>query len=153
MIPAGGASPWDDFAFLGTINTPDWSIDGTVLKIADQNYFVYSCFRNDTGERLQSLCIASQSSPATIDGEEYLLSSPLATWERSRTPVNEGPFALYHQGRTFLTFSASDCWTADYSLGLLTYSGSGDPLLSSSWTKAGPIFSQHNGNFGTGHNS
>jgi len=66
--------------------------------------------------------------------------------------VNEGPNPLYHDGRTWLSFSASWCGTATYALGLLAYDSSGDPLQASSWTKSGPAFSAANSNYGTGHN-
>ncbi|KAH0268753.1 Arabinanase/levansucrase/invertase, partial [Aureobasidium melanogenum] len=148
----GGKSPWDTFDFYGTINAPAWSIDGTPLTINNQNYFVYSCFRNDTGENLQSLCIAKNSDILTI-GEEHLFASPTEAWERNgQMPVNEGPFALYSKNRTFLSYSGSFCWNPSYSLGLLEYIG-GDPLEQSSWVKTGPHFSQANGMYSTGHNS
>ncbi|KAF4547761.1 Alpha-L-arabinofuranosidase B-like protein 1 [Elsinoe fawcettii] len=152
QVLIGGSSPWDAFRYFGTINTPDWSIDGTRLSVNNKDYFVYSCFRNDTGERLQSLCIGELSSPIDM-GPEYLLSSPTNPWERiGPFPVNEGAFAIYRNGRTFLAFSASFCGTPDYTLALLTYNG-GDPLQASSWSKSEPQFSKANGNYGTGHNS
>ncbi|TKX19590.1 glycosyl hydrolases family 43 protein [Elsinoe australis] len=152
QVLIGGASPWDDFRYFDTINAPDWSIDGTPLSINGKDYFVYSCFRNDTGERLQSLCIGEITS-VTQMGPEFLLSSPTNDWERiGPFPVNEGAFAIYREGRTFLSFSASYCGTANYTLALLSYNG-GDPLQASSWTKSGPQFASANGNFGTGHNS
>lgn len=152
QVLRGGKSPWDTFDFYGTINAPAWSIDGTPLTINNQNYFVYSCFRNDTGENLQSLCIAKNSDILTI-GEEHLLASPTEAWERNgQMPVNEGPFALYSKNRTFLSYSGSFCWDPSYSLGLLEYIG-GDPLEQSSWVKTGPHFSQASGMYSTGHNS
>ncbi|GAA3465365.1 hypothetical protein J2S66_000962 [Saccharothrix longispora] len=66
-----------------------------------------------------------------------------------------GSFALQRNGRTFLTYSASYCGTADYKLGMLEYRG-GDPLAQSSWTKhATPIFQRDNaaGVYGPGHHS
>lgn len=59
---------------------------------------------------------------------------------------------MYHGGKTYLTFSASYCWTPSYALGLLTYV-SGDPTEARSWRKTGPVFSSANGQYGTGHNS
>ncbi|RYP69322.1 hypothetical protein DL770_008265 [Monosporascus sp. CRB-9-2] len=154
QVLKGGASPWDTFTFAGTLNTPAWAIDGTRLTVNGQNYFVYSCWRSDTGTNLQSLCISTFSSPTTLTGGEYLLSSPTASWETyGDFPVNEGPFALYRNGRAFLAFSASFCGSPQYSIGILTYRGSGDPRLSSSWTKSGRLFGAANGNYGTGHNS
>lgn len=90
------------------------------------------------------------NSPTSL-GTRKVLSEPTQSWERVDTPVNEGPAAMYHGGKTFLSFSASFCWTSSYQLGLLTYK-SGDPTLKSSWTKTGPLFSSANGNYGPGHN-
>jgi GH43 family beta-xylosidase len=91
------------------------------------------------------------NSPTSV-GAAKTLSQPTLPWEKiGEFPVNEGPAALYHGGKTFLTYSASYCWTSSYQLGLLTYK-SGDPTSSASWTKSGPVFSSANGNYGTGHN-
>lgn len=91
------------------------------------------------------------NSPTSV-GTAKTLSQPTLSWEKiGEFPVNEGPAALYHGGKTFLTYSASYCWTSSYQLGLLTYK-SGDPTNSASWTKSGPVFSSANGNYGTGHN-
>lgn len=60
---------------------------------------------------------------------------------------------MYHDGKTYIVYSGSYCWTPDYQLGYLTWDGSGDPLDSGSWSKTGPVFSSANGNYGTGHNA
>jgi len=60
---------------------------------------------------------------------------------------------MYHGGKTYIAYSASFCWTPNYSLGLLTWNGSGDPALSASWKKSdGSVFTNANGNYGPGHN-
>ncbi|KAJ4353763.1 uncharacterized protein N0V89_005493 [Didymosphaeria variabile] len=144
----GGASPWDSFSFLSTLSST-WGIDGTILRFSSWgNYFVYSCFLNGSP---QSLCISKLNSPGSI-GSPKLLSQPTLSWETVGNPVNEGPAAMYHDGKTYLTYSASDCWTTSYSLGLLTWNGSGDPSLAASWSKSGPLLTSANGNYGTGHN-
>lgn len=146
-VLVGGSSPWDAFSYLGQLRN-EWSIDGTILRFPDQMYFVYSGFQ-ENGK--QSLYIAPLTSASTT-GEAKLLSSPDAEWEsQGDFPVNEGAHALYHGGKTFLTFSGSYCWTPSYALGLLTYI-SGDPMEASNWAKTGPVFSSANGNYGTGHN-
>ncbi|OAF61871.1 hypothetical protein VC83_01640 [Pseudogymnoascus destructans] len=58
---------------------------------------------------------------------------------------------MYYGGKTYLAYSASDCWTAGYQLGLLTWNG-GDPTQASSWAKTGPFLTSTNGNYGAGHN-
>ncbi|KAF2144981.1 glycoside hydrolase family 43 protein [Aplosporella prunicola CBS 121167] len=144
----GGATPWDDFSYLAQLSNV-WGIDGSIVRFTDWgNYFVWSCF---SAAGLQSLCIAPLTSPGVI-GTSQVLSEPTESWETVNNPVNEGPAAMYHGGTTYLTYSASDCWTASYQLGLLTWNGSGDPALAASWTKTGPVFSSANKNYGTGHN-
>ncbi|KAK2757636.1 hypothetical protein FQN54_004605 [Arachnomyces sp. PD_36] len=142
----GGATPWDEYAYLGQL-ADTWSIDGSILIIGSTRYFVWSC----QADGLQSLCIATLDTPSTL-GPTSVLSQPTEDWEVVGFPVNEGAVAMYHGGQTFLTYSASDCWTDSYSLGLLTYDGSGDPLDAASWAKTGPVFTSANGNYGTGHN-
>jgi GH43 family beta-xylosidase len=143
----GGTHPWNNsFSYAGQL-TPDWGIDATILRVQNRNYFVWSCFSRG----IQSMCIAPMNSPTSI-GPGKVLSEPTLDWERVDTPVNEGPAPLYHDGKIFLAYSASFCWTPSYQLGLLTYNG-GDPTLMSSWTKTGPLFSSANGNHGPGHNA
>ena len=145
-VPKGGATPWDTYSYLGQV-VADWSIDASILIVGDTRYFIWSCF----ADALQSLCIATLDTPSTI-GAISVLSQPVESWETIGNPVNEGPVAMYHGGTTYIAYSASDCWTDSYSLGLLTYDGSGDPLNAASWAKTGPVFTSANGNYGTGHN-
>jgi hypothetical protein len=101
---------------------------------------------------LQSNYIARMTNPWTATGPLNILSQPVESWETIGQPVNEGPIALQHDGRTWITYSASFCGTADYQLGTLEYTG-GDPVLAASWQKSdGPVFSQANGVYGSGHN-
>lgn len=103
----------------------------------------------------QSLVIAPLSNPYTLASSTFtVISGPTLDWERSGSPVNEGPEPLYHDGRTFLTYSASSCPAADYKLGQLELTGT-DPLSPASWTKKQtPVFqhSDTNGVHGPGHN-
>ncbi|KAF2162624.1 glycoside hydrolase family 43 protein [Zasmidium cellare ATCC 36951] len=142
----GGTNLWDEFQYLGQIRE-DYSVDGTLLTVNDQNYYVYACRPNN----VQSLCIAPRTSPSTT-GDSKVISSPTEEWESRNSPLNEGPYALYHEGNTWLSFSAGTCDSPTYSLGLLKYNG-GDPMEIGSWSKTGPVFSSANGNYGTGHNS
>jgi GH43 family beta-xylosidase len=143
----GGASPWDDFTYIGELSD-EWGIDATVLRFTDWgNYLVWSCIEDS----VQCICVAPLTTPTSI-GTRSVISSPTESWEEVGASVNEAPAALYHGGITYLTYSASYCWTASYQLGLLTWGGTGDPALSSSWSKTGPVFSSANGNYGTGSN-
>ncbi|KAH8146014.1 uncharacterized protein LAJ45_09936 [Morchella importuna] len=146
-VLVGGSSPWDTYSYKGQLSTV-WGIDSTILRFPSQMYLVWSRF---SPNGLQSLYIAPMSNPWTI-GTPYLLSEPTLSWETVNNPVNEGPAAMYWGGKTYIAYAASDCWTTSYQIGLLTYKGSGDPLLAASWTKTGPVFSSANGNLGTAHN-
>jgi GH43 family beta-xylosidase len=143
----GGATPWDSYTYIRQV-TPDWGIDASTLRLPQGNYLLWSCF---SSAGLQSLCAATLSDDFVSIGPSSVISQPTLDWERVRNPVNEGPAALYHGGKTFIAYSASDCWTSSYQLGLLTWNG-GNPLSASSWVKSGPHFSSANQNFGTGHN-
>ncbi|KAH8669565.1 arabinofuranosidase [Tricladium varicosporioides] len=136
-VLVGGATPWDTYTYRGQL-TSQWGIDGTVLRF------------NAWGNYL-SLCIAPLTSPTAI-GTTSIISTPAAAWEIHGGSVNEAPAALYHGGKTYLTFSESSCWTNYYALGLLTWDGSTDPTKSAAWSKKGPVLSSANGNYGPGSN-
>lgn len=149
----GGLSPWDQYSYAGQLSTPGWAIDGTILRAANKIYFVYSAFLGGGFEQggKQSLYITPLTG-AVKTGEHKLLSQPTQGWELVGNPVNEGPSAIYHGGKTFIAYSGSYCWTSSYAIGTLEWNG-GDPMLASSWKKSGPHFSSANGEYGTGHNS
>jgi GH43 family beta-xylosidase len=152
VLESVGTDPMGPYTYKGRLldSNNTWSIDGSILAINDSLYFLSSAFYND----IQSMFIAPMSNPWTLSGERVLLSTPEYDWEMSGVPVNEGPVALFHDDDLFIIYSASNCWTPDYKLGMLTYNG-GDPLNIDSWIKnPEPVFerSDENGVFGPGHN-
>ncbi|MEV1119239.1 family 43 glycosylhydrolase [Actinosynnema sp. NPDC049800] len=155
VLESAANDPAGPYTYRGVLNlmpNNGWAIDGAVLKLDGALYFHYSAFHADG---LQSIYIAPMSSPTTVSTHGTRISAPTLAWERQGQPVNEGSFALQRGGRTFLTYSASYCGTADYKLGMLEYRG-GDPLAQSSWTKfANPIFQRNDaaGVYGPGHHS
>ncbi|WP_410641586.1 family 43 glycosylhydrolase [Amycolatopsis sp. lyj-346] len=155
VLESSGTDPMGPYTYRGILNLEPnngWAIDGSVVRFEGRaNHFVYSAFRG--GE--QGLFIAPMSSPTQVSRNGVRISSPTLSWERQGMPVNEGPYAVYNAGKTFLTYSASFCQTPDYKLGMLTWTG-GDPMLPGSWTKKStPIFqrSDANGVYGPGHAS
>ncbi|WP_156077263.1 family 43 glycosylhydrolase [Saccharothrix sp. NRRL B-16314] len=155
VLESAANDPAGPYTYRGVLNlmpNNGWAIDGAVLKLNGALYFHYSAFHADG---LQSIYIAPMSSPTSVSAHGTRISAPTLAWERQGQPVNEGSFALQRDGRTFLTYSASYCGTADYKLGMLEYRG-GDPLAASSWSKfANPIFHRNNaaGVYGPGHHS
>jgi GH43 family beta-xylosidase len=68
----------------------------------------------------QNIYISKMSDPWTLEGSVTLLSKPEFLWETNGA-VNEGPEIIKNpQGKIFLVYSASGCWTDEYGLGLLS---------------------------------
>ena len=138
------------FKMVGKIydSTDKWAIDGTVLHLNDQLYFVWSGWAGDNDGGNQKLYIAHMSDPCTIDTKRVMISSPSYSWEG---PLNEGPFAATYNGNTYIFFSGNGSWTDDYCVGYLKLTGN-DPLKAKSWTKCStPILSKTTGAYGPGH--
>ncbi|WDV55423.1 family 43 glycosylhydrolase [Streptomyces coeruleorubidus] len=157
VLESTGSDPMGPYTYKGSLTgsnlTPGgWLIDASVLQANGRLYLVGSGFVNGG---TQSLVIAPMSNPYTLASSTFtVISSPTLSWERSGSPVNEAPEPLYRNGRTFLTYSASSCQTADYKLGLLELTGT-DPLNPASWTKKQtPVFQRNDaaGVYGPGHN-
>ena len=146
-------------------STDKWAIDASVFEHRRQWYIVWSGWEGDVN-RQQDLYIAKLKNPWTIDGGRVRISSPVFDWERHgnlkdannppHVAVNEGPQFLRKGNKVFIVYSASGCWTDQYSLGLLSAGVESDLLDSLSWTKhAEPVFqtSVENGVYAPGHNS
>ncbi|MDQ6419373.1 family 43 glycosylhydrolase [Paenibacillus sp. LHD-117] len=134
--------------------TNKWAIDGTVLQVNGQLYWIWSGWEGDTNVR-QNLYIAHMSNPWTVDSNRTEIARPVHSWETNHSPnVNEGPQVIVRNGVISLVYSASGSWTNDYCLGLITASTSSNLLQASSWSKrTQPIFSTGNGLYGPGHHA
>lgn len=151
-----------DWKFKGKVAAPSdkWAIDADIFEYKDQLYMIWSGWEGDENGQ-QDIFIAKMKNPYTIDGERVKISSPVNEWERNigdgpKVYVNEGPQFLQHGDDIFIIFSASGCWTDNYSLGLLKFTGTDNLLDASAWEKdPEPYFTQspENGVYGPGHNS
>ncbi len=146
---------WVDKGRIYNPTADHWAIDGTVLEQNGNRYFLWS--GHDGLNGVQRIYISQMSNPWTLTGPRVELTSPQYAWENVGPPyVNEGPEIIKHDNKTFLVYSASFCGSDSYALGLLTASGTADPMLPGSWTKsAQPVFSQNPAAraYATGHNS
>jgi len=144
--------------------TDKWAIDGSVFEYGGRLWFIWSGWEGDVNGQ-QNIYLAAMENPWTISGDRVLISKPEYPWETfgdlnnpddvPHVNVNEGPVALQKDGRLFIVYSASGCWTDNYCLGMLTLSGS-DPADASSWKKGElPVFTgdKEAGVFAPGHNS
>lgn len=150
---------WTDRGRIFNPSEDFWAIDGTVLQYNGNNYFLWSG-QPAMGNTEQRIYISQMSDPWTLTGARVQLSAPVYDWETVGSgvlpKVNEGPEILQNAaGRVFLIYSASGCWTDDYTLGMLTLKDSGNPLTATDWTKnPTPVFvkAPDNGAYGPGHN-
>ncbi|MGG1636058.1 glycoside hydrolase family 43 protein [Paenibacillus sp. NRS-1760] len=144
---------WTDKGF---INTEYAGLDGTVFEHMGSLFFLYAGYGHFP-EYGSAIYMAKMINPWTLEGENVLLSAPTDPWEmQGGMAINEGPVILKNNGKIFLVFSASTCWSDDYSLGLLTCSEQDNLMNPKSWIKTeSPVFqkSLENEVFGPGHNS
>jgi GH43 family beta-xylosidase len=146
----------------GKLNLADdrWAIDGTIFKHNNILYYLWSGWAGDKNGR-QDIYISKLSNPWTAEGPRVLLSKPELEWEMKGTSdelptVNEGPQFLSKGDKLFIIYSASGCWTDEYTLGMLTANIDADLMNPASWVKSSiPVFTKNaEGNvFGPGHNS
>ena len=169
VIENANSDPFEgEWTMKGKIGDPadHWEIDMSVADVKGQLYAVWSGWEGTANGR-QDIFIAKLKNPWTLDGDRVKISQPDQPWEQHgdvpvewqkngevpKIYVNEGPEFLQHDGKLFIVYSANACWL-DYSLGLLTYNGTGDLADPQSWTKSQqPVFVQapENGVWAPGH--
>ncbi len=141
------------YTFRGALDLGRPAIDPSVLRVGGNDYLMYVTV--DRGEN--AINMVRLAAPMQTTGEKALIAEPEYPWEKGagstkNYPVDEGPTALYHAGKTFIVFSGSDTAASVYCLGLLTFKG-GDPLDRKNWSKnPQPVFtaSPANGVYGPG---
>ncbi|AEI44610.1 Alpha-N-arabinofuranosidase [Paenibacillus mucilaginosus KNP414] len=135
----------------------DWesfALDATTFEHKGTRYLVWAQ-KDPSIYGNSNLYIAPMANPWTLGGRQVLISQPEYDWEQIGFWVNEGAAVIKHDGRLFMTYSAS-ATDANYAVGLLTASESADLLDPKAWTKSEkPVFatSEENGQYGPGHNS
>ncbi|MFF4547961.1 family 43 glycosylhydrolase [Streptomyces sp. NPDC001406] len=137
-----------------TTQWESFSLDATTFVVNGVRYLAWAQ-HNPSEDNNTSLFIARMANPWTISGTPVEISQPTLSWETIGYKVNEGPAVIQHGGKVFLTYSAS-ATDANYCLGMLTASASGDLLSASSWSKSPqPVFKSNaaTSQYGPGHNS
>ncbi len=138
----------DEFSFNS------FSLDMTVFENKGKMYAVWA-EKVNIGKAISNLYIAELSSPVEMKSAQVLLTTPDYDWERVGFWVNEGPTTLFHDGKIYLTFSASSTGIC-YCLGMLTADADSDLLDPRSWEKDRyPVLSSKEelGMYGPGHNT
>ena len=152
------------FTYQSERATDTWAIDPSVFENRGQLYIVWSGWPG-TQNGTQNIYLSKLKNPWTMEGPRVLLSTPTYSWETigdlpKETPphvnVNEGPEILKHNGKIFLIYSASGCWTDYYALGMLEASADADLMNPAAWKKhPQAVFSESPSAhaFGPGHNA
>lgn len=141
-------APEDEFSFDA------FSLDATVFENKGEHYYVWA-EKVGVGKQISNLYIARMKTPCSLETVQVLLTTPDYDWERVGFWVNEGPSVIHHDGKIYLTFSASETGAA-YCMGMLTASEDADLLDPRSWEKdRWPVLKTDASHtiYGPGHNS
>ena len=131
-----------------------FSLDTTIFENRGKYYCVWA-EKVSVGIQISNLYIAEMESPLKLKTAQVLLTTPDYEWERVDIWVNEGPAVLKHNGRIFLTYSASATGEC-YCMGMLSIGEEEDLLDPRAWEKEKkPVLAsdEQKGLYGPGHNS
>jgi GH43 family beta-xylosidase len=165
VLEAATGDPQGPYVDRGQLYTGDdvrrgshnrWAIDGTVLDLHGQLYFLWSGWEDHRD--VQHLSVARMSDPCTVSSDRVqLCPNNCHAWEhvgerRWERGLHEGPQVLVRNGRVFLVYSCSGSWQPSYKLGMLSMDEWADPMDAASWTKhPKPVFESTREVFGVGH--
>lgn len=140
----------------GQIKTPidSFSLDATYFEFEKKSYYVWAQ-KDPKIKGNSNLYISEMRTPWELKGKTILLSKPEYKWETRGFSVNEGPAIIHHEGKFFLTYSAS-ATDKNYCMGMLSIGDEEDLLNADNWHKSKePVFKSDlkNYQYGPGHNS
>ena len=119
-----------------------FSLDATIFENKGKYYYVWA-EKVSVGPQISNLYIAEMESGYKLKTVQVLLTTPDYDWERHGFWVNEGPAVIKHDGKLFLTYSASDTGV-NYCMGMLTADENSDVLDPLSWKKSLQSFQERN---------
>ncbi|MFE3847395.1 family 43 glycosylhydrolase [Flavobacterium sp. LB3P45] len=150
---------WNFRGKLSSTGSDYYAIDGTIMEILGNRYFIWSGVDATTNalgrDKPQKIYVSLMSNPWTLTGTRSLLSSPGELSGGNFGDVNEAPEILIKNDKVFMTYSANGCWTPDYKMGMMYMNDTANPLLPSSWTKIPDAVFASNAlthSYGPGHN-
>ena len=130
-----------------------FSLDATTFEHQGTRYLIWA--QNVREGENTSLVMSEMENPTTLTGPEIVISDPEFDWERIGYKVNEGAAVIKHDGKIFVTYSAS-ATDKNYAVGLLWADENADLMDEASWNKSEtPVFATNAEarRFGPGHNS
>ncbi len=151
--------PWEEKGMMQCADEDEFSfrafsLDATIFENKGQYYYVWA-EKVGVGRMISNLYIARMESATKLATVQVLLTTPDYDWERRGFWVNEGPATVKHNGKIYLTYSASDTGV-NYCMGMLSIDEDADMLDPGMWSKKrNPVLKtdESKGIYGPGHNS
>ncbi len=135
-----------------------FSLDMTCFENKGKHYVIWAYkgyFPNAVPGSILLMAELDEDEPWKLSSDPVLLSEPEYDWEQVNEKVNEGPAVLKHNGRIYVTYSAS-ATGPEYCMGLLSADEDADIMDAASWQKSDrPVLSSEDfsDQYGPGHNS
>lgn len=136
------------------------TIDGSVLRCAEGNFFYYSrdCCENFVGgiKTSQIWCLRLSDDLTEVIGEPMLMTTPTELYEKKSMTMkephlwNEGPCVIQYGGKYIMNYSTNYYASNDYAICMATADSPLGP-----WKKSAgnPVLCCREGLFGAGHNA
>lgn len=162
VLECQGQDPYEDeWKEMGKMQRADddifsfeaFSLDATVFENKGKMYYVWA-EKVSVGPQISNLYIAEMESGYKLKTVQVMLTTPDYDWERVGFWVNEGPYVIKHDGKIFMTYSASETGVP-YCVGMLTADEDSDLLDPLSWKKERyPVLKTDESKeiYGPGHN-
>ncbi len=163
VLECQGPDPMkDEWKEMGKIQRSDddiysfdsFSLDATILENKGEYYYIWA-EKVAGGIGISNLYIAKMESAVKLQTAQVLLTTPDYDWERVDIWVNEGPAIIKHDGKIYLTFSASATGEC-YCIGMMSIDENANLLDPHEWKKEKtPVLrsDREKGFYGPGHNS
>ncbi|MCR4657961.1 MAG: family 43 glycosylhydrolase [Lachnospiraceae bacterium] len=135
-----------------------FSLDMTYFENLGKHYVIWAYKGFYPGAVPGSLLLMAEideNEPWKLSSDPILLSEPEYDWEQVGEKVNEGPAVLKHDGKIYVTYSAS-ATGPEYCMGLLSADADADLMDAGNWKKSEkPVLSSGDftDQYGPGHNS
>ena len=148
--------PFEGFCFKAVLDKNMYAIDPTAHTLPDGRQLIcYSRVRED-GVQILELC--ELMTPYSLGKRRAVIAEPAFDWEKvppydGKRAINEGAYFLENMGRLYIIYSANGCFSDEYCLGVIEYTG-GDILNPGNWHKHDrPVLVKGRDAFGPGHAS
>lgn len=152
VLESDGYDPEGSYHFKARIaDHGTYAIDGEPILVGGNRYFAWAAPGRGQGGPAQTY-LQRMDTPWSTRGDVVALPVD----NGACTEVREGPTAVTHEGRTFLTYSTCDTGKPDYAIYQISIPETADPMVPANWTRhPDPLLRRNDatGVWGPGHHS